>query len=464
MRRTRILATIGPASQTPEVIRALLTAGVDAFRLNFSHGNAGDHEVLCRRIREVAEAEGRDIAVLQDLSGPKIRTGRLASPITLETGDRLTIEHGDFVGAAGRVSCAFDALFTSVDEGDRLLLDDGRIELEVDNASRSRLETSVVAGGVLSSSKGINVPTATLRTSALTPKDREDLQAGVSMGVDMVAVSFVQSADDMVAARQAAIEAGAPNLPLVAKIEKPQALANIEDILGVSDAIMIARGDLGVEIPLEQVPAAQRQIVQAARQRGVPVILATQVLESMRTEPRPTRAEVTDAAYAVDMRVDTIMLAGETAAGHYPVRAVSVLDAIIRETERTHTTTEGATPENMLWSTHSRGLCEAAVALADSTGATAIVALTRAGKTARMLSAMRPMARILAVTPDRAVAAGFAVLWGVTGVITTHRAIGAVRRHLLARNLVSTGDVIVFVSAHSVLGHENINFVHVERA
>lgn len=463
MRRTRILATIGPASRSPEVLTELLAAGVDAFRLNFSHGTRADHELLCRRIREAAEAAGRDITIVQDLSGPKIRTGRLVEPITLEDGSLLTIERGDFVGGDGRVACAFDALFTSVDEGDRLLIDDGRIELDVERVGADRIETRVAAGGLLSSSKGINVPTATLRTSALTEKDRSDLQAGIAMGVDMAAVSFVQSAQDLVDAREAAAAAGAPSLPLIAKIEKPQAIACIDEILGVANALMIARGDLGVEIPLEQVPAAQRRIGQAARQRGVPVILATQVLESMRTEPRPTRAEVTDAAHAVDERVDTIMLAGETAAGLYPVRAVTVLDSIIRATERTHTAPDGIVPENAHWSAHSRALCEAAVALADSARATAIVALTRAGKTAHLLAAMRPMAQILAVTPDRAVAASFALLWGVTPVVTNHRAIGAVRQHLVARELVTAGDVIVFVAAHSTLGHENINFVHVEK-
>lgn len=418
---------------------------------------------MCGRVREVAAAAGRPVAILQDLGGPKIRTGKLADPIKLVDGAGLTIERGDFVGGGGRVSCSFNALFTSVSPGDRLLIDDGRIELEVQTVSLDQLTTTVISGGVLQSSKGINVPTASLLTSALTTRDREDLKAGIAMGVDMVAVSFVQSAQDMIDAREAAAACGAPAMTLIAKIEKPQAIDCIDAILDVSNALMIARGDLGVEIPLEQVPAAQKRIIQAARSRGVPVILATQVLESMRTEPRPTRAEVTDAAHAVDERVDTIMLAGETAAGLYPVRAVSVLDSIIRETERMQTESGGTVPEGLHWSAHSRALCEAAVALADSARATAIVAITRAGKTAHLLAAMRPMARVLGVTPDSQVAASFALVWGVTPVLTDHRAIGPLRRHLVAQNLVTGGDVIVFVSAHSTLGHENINFVHVER-
>ena len=463
MRRTRILATIGPASNTPEIIAELLAAGVDAFRLNFSHGVWQDHEVTCRRIREVAASNGRDVTIVQDLGGPKIRTGKVSEPIPLVEGASLAIERGDFVGGQGRVSCSFDALFDSVANGDRLLIDDGRIELEVTSVTADRLETRVINGGHLQSSKGINLPMSSVRTSAITDKDREDLEAGIAMGVDMVAVSFVQSAQDMIDAREVARAAGAPAHPLIAQIEQPQAGDGPAALLVVSKALMVARGDLGVEIPLEQVPGVQRRIIRAARERGVPVILATQVLESMRTEPRPTRAEVTDAAHAVDELVDTIMLAGETAAGLYPVRAVSVLDAIIREVEKGHTESVGSVPVSAYWSAHSRALCEAAVAMADSAGATAIVAITKAGKTAHLLAAMRPQARILGVTPDRAIAASFALLWGVTPVLTDHRAIGAVRRQLAEQNLVAGGDVIVFVSAHATLGHENINFVHVER-
>jgi pyruvate kinase len=463
MRRTRILATIGPASNDATTIRALISAGADAFRLNFSHGTAADHAASCRIIRTVAESMGRDVAVLQDLGGPKIRTGPVAEPIRLEAGDRLTIDHGDFVGGAGRIACAFDALFSSVSPGDRLLIDDGRIEFEVESAATDRLVLRAVTGGLVEGGKGINLPTAPLRTSALTDKDRHDLQAGIAMGVDLVAVSFVQSARDMVDVRTAAAAAGASGLPLIAKIEKPRAVDQIDDIIAVSDGLMVARGDLGVEVPLETLPAVQKRIVTAARHRGVPVILATQVLESMRTEPRPTRAEVTDAAHAVDEGVDAIMLAGETAAGLYPVRAVAALDAIVREAEKASGRSTGILPEGGPWSAHSRALCEAAVALADRAHAAVIVAMTKAGKTGRLLAALRPAARVLAVTPHREIAASLALVWGVTPVVTEHRAIGLVRDDLAARGLVTTGDVIVFVSAHARLGHENINFVHVEQ-
>ncbi|HVW06023.1 MAG TPA: pyruvate kinase [Vicinamibacterales bacterium] len=463
MRRTRILATIGPASNDAPTIQALIAAGADAFRLNFSHGNADAHAETCRGIRAVAEAMGRDVAILQDLGGPKIRTGPLNEPIVLAAGDHLTIDHGEFVGAHGRIACSFEALFSSVSPGDRLLIDDGRIELDVETAAADRIIARAITGGQIHGGKGINVPTAALKTSALTEKDRRDLVAGIAMGVDLVAVSFVQSARDMVDVRTAATAAGAPGLPLIAKIEKPRAVDHIDDIIAVSDGLMVARGDLGVEVPLETLPAVQKRIVQAARRRGVPVILATQVLESMRTDPRPTRAEVTDAAHAVDERVDAIMLAGETASGAYPVRAVTVLDAIIREAEKTQTHPLGSVPEGGPWSAHSRALCEAAVALASRAHAKVIVAMTKAGKTAHLLAALRPEARILAVTPRREIAAALALVWGVTPVVTEHRAIGTVRQHLLMQNQVSAGDVIVFVSAHAMLGHENINFVHVEQ-
>lgn len=463
MRRTRILATIGPSTNNVESIRQLMVAGADAFRLNFSHGTRESHAVTCQRIREAAEAVGRETSIVQDLSGPKIRTGAVIEPITLETGDPLTIEHGEFVGGPGRVSCSFDALFASVSKGDRLLVDDGRLEFEVRHADGDRLQTEVVNGGVLHSHKGINVPHVVLRTSALTEKDKLDLLAGVQMGVDLIAVSFVQTKQDLIDARQAADQAGAPGLPLIAKIEKPQAVEAIEEILTVSDGLMVARGDLGVEVPLETVPAVQKRIVQAARRRGVPVILATQVLESMRTEPRPTRAEVTDAAHAVGERVDAIMLAGETASGQFPVKAVTVLDAIIREAERAVVESRGAVPQGGPWTMHARALCEAAVAMADSTEVTALIAMTRAGKTARLLAAMRPDAPIFAITPNRQTAAALALVWGVTPVVTDHRAVGSVRNTLAARHLVNVGDVVVFVSVHSSLGHENINFVHVER-
>ncbi|MEZ5317887.1 MAG: pyruvate kinase [Vicinamibacterales bacterium] len=462
MRRTRILATLGPASSDPATLRGLLDAGTDAFRLNFSHGTADGHAEVCRRVRAVAAEAGRQVAVVADLGGPKIRIGDLAAPITLAEGDALVIEHGTFAGGPGRVACAFDALFTSVAVGQRLLVDDGRIELEVTGVAPGRLETRVVAGGPLEAHKGINVPNVPIRTSAVTPKDLEDLRAGIAMGVDMVALSFVQSADDVTAARVAAVAAGAPDLPLLAKIEKPAAVQRIAEILEAADGILVARGDLGIEMPLETLPAVQKQLVHAARKAAVPVIVATQVLESMRTEPRPTRAEVTDAAHAVDEGADAIMLAGETAVGRYPVRAVRTLDAIVREAERVGVPMPVGEIQGGM-TEHERAICEAAVMLAHRTRATALIAVTKAGKTARALAALRPGVPIYAGTPNAPVVARLALVWGVTPFFLPDASAAAARQSLLDRQVLAPGSVVVYVSVHPVLGRDDVNFVHVGR-
>ena len=462
MRRTRILATAGPSTPLP-VLRELIRAGADAFRLNFSHGTHESQAAMYKMIRNAAVAEGRPVAVVQDLGGPKIRTGELAAPFMLNAGDTLRIAPGTFVGGPGRVACSFDALFVSARPGGRLLVNDGRIELEVVSVGAAGLETRVVDGGLLSSNKGLNLPGVTMRTPAVTQKDEADLKFGIELGVDFVAVSFVQSADDVSHARRVAAAAGAHDLPVIAKIERPQAVDEIESILDVADGVMVARGDLGLELPLEKLPAAQKRVTRAARARGVPVIVATQVLESMVVEPRPTRAEVTDAAHSVDERADAIMLAGETAAGAYPVRAVQMLDAIIREVEAMPGGYTDVPPDAAARNRPGRPLCEAAVALAARSGAVAIVAMTEAGRTPRMLAAIRPAAQILAATPHAHTAAQLALTWGVTPVITNALTLSGVRDTLRHRGIVRPGDVVVFVSMHPKLSQDGRNFIHLER-
>ncbi|MEO6221747.1 MAG: pyruvate kinase, partial [Vicinamibacterales bacterium] len=402
---------------------------------------------------------------LQDLGGPKIRTGLLPAPMTLARGDVLIIDEGDGPGEPGRITSSFAPLFTSVGSGQQLLLDDGRISLTITSVAAGRLVTTVVEGGVLDSRKGINVPGGTIRTSALTPKDREDLRAGVAMGVDAIALSFVQSRDDITEVRSAAREAGAVNMPIIAKIERPAAVEHIDDIVSVSDAVMIARGDLGIELPLATVPAVQRRVLTAARRRGIPVIVATEVLESMRTSPRPTRAEVTDAAHAVDEGADAIMLSGETAVGRDPIRVVATLSQIIEEAERS-AVMPGGRPigtDDVIASRHGLAVCEAAVALADRAGASAIVAVTKAGMTPRLLSALRPAARIIAATSNEKTAARLGLVWGVTSMLTEADKLPAVREMLLSRALVPPGETIVFVAMHVALGREADNYVVVER-
>ncbi len=478
LRSTRIIATVGPASRAPERIRALIAAGTDAFRLNFSHGTSAGHAEACAEIRRAAGETSRSLAVMQDLGGPKIRIGALAQPVDLVAGERFTIEFSpdnQAPASPGRATSTFAALFRSVGPGVRLLVDEGRMELEVESATVDRIEATVITGGRLDSHKGINVPGVDLQVSGMTPKDEADLRAGIAMGVDLVAISFVQSAADVTRVRQAAVAAGAPDLPLIAKIEKPQAVDRIEEILDVADGIMVARGDLGIEMPLEVIPSVQKRLVLASRDRGIPVVLATQVLESMRASPRPTRAEVTDAAHAVDEGVDAVMLAGETAIGSYPVESVATLDRILREAERAPARraaqarmasgpdAEGADPLRLFATPapHARALCEAAVALASRAGAAAIVALTEAGRTARVLAALRPPARILAASSSPAVAARLNVVWGVTSFVAPPDP-ADVRRVLVERGLVARGAVVVFVSIGPALGRTDANFVHVE--
>ncbi|HVB38631.1 MAG TPA: pyruvate kinase [Vicinamibacterales bacterium] len=470
MRHTKIMATVGPATSTEEAVMALIDAGVDIFRLNFSHGTHDSHAAAFQRIRAAARRAGRpEVAILQDLSGPKIRTGALAGggPLTLTEGQQLRIATGDFVGGPGRVSTTYDGLARSVGPGDRLLLDDGRIELKVTSTDGHEVVTTVVEGGPLGEHKGINAPGVPLPASALTPKDAEDLRFGLQLGVDMVALSFVQTAEDLRQTRRVMVEGGRPDVPLVAKLERPQAIEHLEEIFGACDAVMVARGDLGLELPLERVPRVQKEVTRWARAVGIPVIVATQVLDSMRTESRPTRAEVSDAATAVDEGVDAIMLAGETAAGRFPVRAVQTLDSIIREAEATSTpdslrrlagTSEG----------HARALCEAAVTLANSGDADAIVAVTRGGATARMLSSLRPRARIFAATEHEETARRLMLYWGVVPVVTTigddvDSAGVMVGRGLEQRGVVRPGAVVVFVSVSPDFSRADANFLKIQR-
>jgi pyruvate kinase len=385
------------------------------------------------------------------------------------------------------VSTTFAGLAKSVRAGDRLLLADGLIELRVVATDGNEIETTVVDGGEIGEHKGINAPGVPLPTSAITKKDIEDLEFGLSLGVDMVAVSFVQTAADLRRARHLMIGANAGDVPLVAKLERPQALDALDEILAVCDAVMVARGDLGLEMPLERVPRAQKDITRAARRRGVPVVVATQVLESMMVEARPTRAEVNDAANAVDDGVDAIMLAGETAAGAHPVKAVQTLDAIIRDAETTEirlqspgesyarlkprapfSTVERAALAERPLDDHQDALCQAAVTLAEGGHAQAIVAVTQAGHTARRLSAKRPCAPIVAITARAETARRVEMYWGVVPLLLD---IGddvdssgpLIREELLTRGLCHAGAAVVLVRIHDDIGRTDANYLKIRR-
>ena len=383
----------------------------------------------------------------------------------LTAGETLRIVYAEATSEPGVVGCAFAPLFTSVNPGQRLLLDDGRLEVVVTDVRHGEFLTRVIEGGILDSRKGIHVPGSVVQTAALTEKDHVDLRAGIAMGVDVVALSFVQGPEDLLQAREAARLAGAPGLPIIAKIERPLAVERIREIVEVSDGVMVARGDLGIELPLETVPAVQKLVIHAARRRGVPVIVATEVLESLRTSPRPTRAEVTVAAHAVDVGADTIMLSGETAVGQYPVRTVATLSTIIMEAERALARGgfERVATDDVRATRHGLALCEAAVALASRAGAAAIIAVTKAGMTPTVLSALRPSARIIAATANPQTAARLGLVWGVTPVITEGSTLAAVRDTLLTRNLVPAGSTVVFVAMHATLEREASNYLTVEQ-
>jgi pyruvate kinase len=470
MRRTKIIATVGPASDSDGVLDALIEAGMDVARLNFSHGTHASHGATLTRIRDAARRAGRPVAILQDLSGPKIRTGRLegGEPLTLEAGDTLRIVTGDEAGRPGVVFTSFDGLAKGVGRGDRLLLADGVIELLVNGSDGVEIQTTVLEGGTLGEQKGINAPGVAIAASAITPKDVEDLRFGLSIGVDLVGVSFVRTKADLVEARRLLAGMDAARVPLVAKLERPEALDDLDGILDHCDAVMVARGDLGLEMPLEQVPTAQKRITIKARHHEVPVIVATQVLESMTRGARPTRAEVSDAANAVSDGVDAIMLAGETAVGLFPSRAVRTLDAIIREAETSPAVVDLPAMIARQDDGHLRALCGAAVTLAERGQADAIVAVTRGGATARHLSALRPRMPILAATDRDETARRLSLYWGVVpvraevgdGVDPSGLVLG---RQLVAAGLVRAGATLVFVNIHDDLSRPDANFVTIRR-
>ena len=479
-RHTRIIATLGPASTVPDVLDALVAAGVDVFRLNFSHGTHQSHGHTFRAVRAATARAGRHVAILQDLSGPKIRTGRLrgGQPIDLHKGDEVRIVGGDEEGGPGRIFTPYAELIASARPGDRLLLDDGKIELRVRERAGGELVTVVVNGGTLGEHKGINAPGVPLPAAAVTKKDAEDLTFGLELGVDMVALSFVQTPDDCHTARRI-MRAAHADVPLIAKIERPQALDHLDAILAAADGVMVARGDLGLECPLEQIPRIQKTIIARARALGRPVIVATQVLESMRTEPRPTRAEVSDAATAVDQGVDAIMLAGETAAGDYPVEAVETLSAIICDAETVAARAALLGPNISLFgpqgtepppdgfdafrTVHGRAMCEAAVTLATTGQAEAIVAVTLHGKTAQLLSSLRPGASIVAVTPSDAVARRLKLYWGIRPVVSDLEDLRALEQPIRSALDLSPRAVVVFININPDLSRVDANYLNVQR-
>jgi len=453
-RRAKIICTIGPASDTEECIRDLMRIGMDVARLNFSHGTHAEHARRIKRLRRAARSLKRSICILQDLQGPKIRTGRLkgAEKITLETGKRVTITPRDVAGTATLLSTDFAQLAREVEPGARVLLSDGRIELRVLAIRGSDVECEIVNGGQLASQQGINLPGVALSIPALTEKDKIDLKFGLQHGVDAVALSFVRSADD-IRATKALMRKYGKSVPIIAKLEKPQAIERLEEILEAAAAVMIARGDLGVELPPEQVPVIQKRVIQRASVWRKPVITATQMLESMTHSPRPTRAEASDVANAIFDGTDVVMLSGETASGEYPRETVAMMTRIILEAEASMALLPQAPRrrrENQTYSV-AETICESIAHAAEELHMGAIAVFTESGNTARMLSKHRPKACIYAFSRKPEVVNRMNSLWGVTPIHKTHwdsaeAMVTTAEKELLPKGVIRPGDVLGLVA------------------
>ncbi|MDE3226659.1 MAG: pyruvate kinase [Nitrospirota bacterium] len=469
MRKAKIVCTIGPASQSPAVLDRLIAAGLDAARLNFSHGSHESHARAIAAVREAAAGCGRVVAIIQDLQGPRIRIGALPAAVEAKAGAELTLTpegtSPEPEGGALRLPVTYPDLARDVKPGARILINDGLVELTVERVVGEEVRCRVVTGGLIASHKGLNLPGTTVSAPAVTEKDREDLRFGLAQGVDYVALSFVRGPEDIAAARQVMAEQG-KDVPVIAKIERAEAVEALEAILEAADGVMIARGDLGVELEPEAVPVLQKRIIQAANRRRRLVITATQMLESMTEHPRPTRAEASDVANAVFDGTDAVMLSAETAAGRYPVESVQVMDRIVRTAEenpaarRPHGEGRGGTsiPE---------ALCEAALQAAEATGSTAIVAFSESGTSARLMSKQRPAAPIVAFTPFEPVRRRMALYWGVLPlpmqrIAEADARVHEVERRLAEQALAKPGARIVILSGTLVgqIGGTNTLKVH----
>jgi pyruvate kinase len=469
MRRTKIVCTIGPASASAEQLDRLVGAGMDVARMNFSHGTHAEHAEVIRRIRDGEERWGRPIAILQDLQGPKIRLGTFGpgggGRVDLEQGRPFTLSTKPVVGTAERASVSHPEYLRQVKVGDEIWMDDGMIQLRVESTTPDELRCRVVAGGRLSDHKGVSLPHVPLPVSCLTDKDKEDLRFGIHSGIDFVAVSFVRSEADISDVRKFLHDHGA-DLPIVAKLERQEVIANLPGILTMVDAVMVARGDLGLDVPLEEVPHIQKEVIRQARAAKVPVIVATQMLESMVTHLRPTRAEVSDVSTAIFDGADAIMLSAETATGRFPVEATQVMARIAERAELAALRVE--TPRSRREGVgFPEAISDAAATAAHVLGARAIVAFTQSGFSARLISQERPRVPIIALTPFAEVQRRLALSWGVSSrvirkVETTDEMIEEVEATLLGDGSVRANDVIVIISGSPmwVSGTTNLLKLH----
>ncbi len=471
--KAKIVCTMGPSTTGEEMLVRLIEAGMDVARLNFSHGTPEEHGAALADARAAMGKTGEHLALLQDLQGPKIRIGALAVPsITLRPGHRLTITTEQVAGTENRVSTTFENLPSDVHPGDTILLDDGKIRLRVAGVRGDEVSCDVVVGGVLTAHKGINLPGVAVSTPSLTQKDLQDLDFGLQHDVDYVALSFVRSAEDLRGLRkEIALRRGSGRPPaIIAKIEKPQAIADIKAIIAEADGIMIARGDLGVELPAEDVPLLQKMIVRKCNEAGKPVIIATQMLESMINCPTPTRAEASDVANAVMDGADAVMLSGETSVGRYPLEAVALMDRIIRKVEAGPLVRRriAESPTSSVANRHD-ALGRSACVLAEQMRAAAIVTVTNSGQTARVLSRYRPEPPIIAVTDSEKTLQMLNIIWGVRGLVIdglnegSDKALEVIQERLVSSGMVKRGEYVVLLAGQPLLARGSTNFIKVEK-
>ncbi|BAU07473.1 MULTISPECIES: pyruvate kinase [Fischerella] len=453
LRRTKIVATIGPATSSPEMLKAIIEAGATTLRLNFSHGSHADHQRNIRLIRQTAFELNQPVGILQDLQGPKIRLGKFENgSIVLAKGDRFTLTNRPVVGTQ-EISCVtYDYLAEEVPVGARILLDDGRVEMIVEDIEKEKgdLHCRVTVPGTLSNNKGVNFPGVYLSIKALTDKDREDLMFGLDQGVDWVALSFVRNPQDVMEIKELISSTG-KNVPVIAKIEKHEAIEQMEAILALCDGVMVARGDLGVELPAEDVPMLQKRLIATANRLGIPIITATQMLDSMVNNPRPTRAEVSDVANAILDGTDAVMLSNETAVGKFPVEAVATMARIAEKIEQENIQNNNASQVRDRKRSIPNAISQAVGQIAQQLGAAAIMSLTQTGSTARNVSKFRPSTPILAITPHVNVARQLQLVWGVKPLLvlelpSTGQTFQAAINVALENNLVFEGDLVVMTA------------------
>lgn len=464
MRRTKIVCTIGPASDSAEKIKELLAAGMDVARLNFSHGTQEEHRTRIAVLKEEAQKAGKFLAIILDTKGPEIRTGMVPKEgILLQNGACFNLDLNSDLGTLNRVGITYSNLWREVEPGNHILIDDGQLDLEVTKVQEKVISTLVRNGGILKSQKGVNVPGIKIKLPAVTLKDIEDIRFGIHQGIDFIAASFSRKAEDILAVRSIVEDEGG-KVHIIAKIENREGLENLDAILEVSDGIMVARGDLGVEIPVEEVPGYQKEIIRKCNLCGKPVIVATQMLDSMMRQPRPTRAEASDVANAILDGTDAIMLSGETAEGQFPIESVNLMDKIARKTESLYLDTKSIRHPHL---NVAEAISYASYTIANDLDATAIITPTHSGSTARMISKYRPKALIIAATPFSAIARILSLQWGVKPILITpyngtDQLLSTVVNTALNKNLIQVSNIVVITAGVPVGTVGSTNLIKVQ--